>query len=215
MGTTILLADDHRIMREGLRAIIELQPQFQVVGEAANGRQAVSMAAQLCPDVVVMDIGMPDLNGVEATRRIRSADAKVKVLALSTYTDKQYVLAMLDAGACGYVLKAAASEELLRALRAVSANQKYLSSEVAGLVVDSYTNRTYADERSARSLLTDREREVLQLVSEGKTSREIGTDLEISEYTADVHRRNIMHKLDLHTIAELTKYAIREGLTSA
>ncbi|MGA2442127.1 MAG: response regulator transcription factor [Tepidisphaeraceae bacterium] len=215
MNATILLADDHAILRDGLRTIIESQAGFKVIGEASTGRDAVNLTVQLCPDVVVMDIGMPDLNGVEATRQIVAADPRVKVIALSTFGDRQFVLAMLEAGAWAYVLKAAASEELLRAVRAVLANQKYLCAKVAGLVVDSYNARQFASNHSAAAILTDREREVLQLLAEGKTSGEMAVALSISAYTVDVHRRNIMQKLDLHTVAELTKYAVREGITSA
>ena len=147
MNTTILLADDHIVLRDGLCAIIEKEPDLQVVGQASAGRQAVELAKQLSPDLVLMDIGMQDLNGVDATRRIVAADPKVRVIALSAYAERQFVLAMLEAGAWGYLVKSAASEELLRAVRAVLANQKYLSPAIAGLVVDSYTKRLFPGER--------------------------------------------------------------------
>jgi DNA-binding NarL/FixJ family response regulator len=215
MSTTILLADDHAIMREGLRAVLEREPDLKVVGEANDGREAVALAIQLCPNVVVMDIGMPGLNGVEATRQLRTQTPEVKVIALSAYVEKQFVLAMLEAGASAYVVKASGSEEVLRAVRAVIQRRKYLSPEAAEAVVDSYVDRLYPDQAAAHSVLTQREREVLQLVAEGKSSRAIGEELSISFHTVEIHRRNLMQKLSLHTTAELTKYAIRHGLTSA
>ena len=214
MLTRVVLADDHAILRDGLRGIIEAEADLKVVGEASNGRQAIEMVAELCPDIVVMDIGMPDMNGVEAAGRIHAIDDKIKVIALSMFNEKQFVLAMLDAGACAYVTKSSASGELVRAIRAAQKNQKYLSADVASVVVDAYTSRAVPSPGTARSLLTGREREVLQMLAEGKSSRELAKVLHISESTADVHRRNIMKKLDLHTIAELTKFAVREGLTS-
>jgi DNA-binding NarL/FixJ family response regulator len=215
MSITILLADDHAIMRQGLTAILQAEADLKVVGEASNGREVVDLATELCPDIVVMDIGMPDLNGVEATRQLLARDPKVKVIALSAYTEKQFVLSMLEVGACAYVVKASASEELLRAIRAVTQHKKYLSPEVADAVVDSYLGRLNPGQESAFDLLSPREREVLQLVAEGKTSKMIGVDLGISENTVEIHRRNIMQKLNLHSVAELTKYAVRHGITTS
>ena len=215
MSTTILLADDHAILRDGLRLLIEGESDLKVVAVAESGRQAVELAAKLCPDLTIMDIGMHDLNGVDATRRIIAGNPRAKVIALSAYADRQFVLAMLEAGAWGYIVKSAASEELLRAVRAVLSGQKYLCPRIAGLVVDSYTGRLLPGQHSAKDLLTNREREILQLLAEGNTSREIAKSLVISDATVDVHRRNIMKKLGLHNVAELTKYAIRQGLTSA
>ncbi len=214
MSIRILLVDDHEILREGLRAILRDQKDIEVVGEAQDGKHALELADKLCPDVVVMDINMPDLNGVEATRRLTHSDSKIKVIALSTFTDKQFVLEMLEAGAVGFVVKDAASSELIEAIRAAMRNRKYLSPSVAGSVVDSYVGRTFPSGPNAFSLLGPKEREVLQLIAEGKTSRQIGARLNISDKTVEVHRRNIMLKLDLHSVAELTKYAVREGLTS-
>jgi DNA-binding NarL/FixJ family response regulator len=175
---------------------------------------ALDLVRTLSPDVVVMDIGMPELNGVEATRRIRAEYGRVRVIALSTHTDKRYVHHMLEAGACGYVLKIAAHEELLRAVRAASVGKTYLSPEIAGLVVERSTSPHVAGEVTAFSSLGAREREVLQLVAEGKTSGETARQMHISIKTVETHRRNIVQKLGLHGTAELTKYAIREGLTS-
>ncbi len=214
MKTRVLLVDDHQMMREGLRALLEHEDDIEVVGGAADGRTAIDLVRTLAPDVVVMDVGMPELNGVEATRRIRAENGRVKVIALSTHTDKRYVHHMLEAGACGYVLKIAAHEELLRAVRAASLGRTYLSPEIAGLVVERSTHAQAGREVSAYSSLGAKEREVLQLVAEGKTSAETAKEMHISLKTVETHRRNIVQKLGLHGTAELTKYAIREGLTS-
>jgi len=214
MTIRVLLVDDHRMMREGLTALLASVPDMEVVGEAPDGRTALEVLRKLTPDVVVMDIGMPDLNGVDATHRIRAEHKRVKVIALSTYTDKRYVHHMLEAGASGYVLKISAHEELVRAVRAVSLGRTYLSPEVAGPVVERSTHAHEGGEVSAYSTLGAREREVLQLVAEGKTSGETAQKMHISIKTVETHRRNIAQKLGLHGTAELTKYAIREGLTS-
>jgi len=214
MSVRVLLVDDHRMMREGLRALLEGVPDIEIVGEAADGRTALDLVRTLRPDVVVMDVGMPDMNGVEATRRVRAESEGTKVIALSTHTDKSYVHHMLEAGACGYVLKISAHDELMRAVRAASIGQTYLSPEVAGVVVERSTHAHAGGEVSAYSTLGAREREVLQLVAEGKTSAETAKEMHISIKTVETHRRNIVLKLGLHGTAELTKYAIREGLTS-
>ncbi len=214
MTVRVLLVDDHRIMRDGLRALLAAAPDIEIVGEAADGRTALDLVRTLVPDVVVMDIGMPELNGVDATRQICTANERVKVIALSTHTDRRYVHHMLEAGACGYVVKIAAHEQLLQAVRAAAVGRTYLSPEIAGLVVDRSTRAHTGGEVSAYSTLGPREREVLQLVAEGKTSAETGQQMHISIKTVETHRRNIAQKLGLHGTAELTKYAIREGLTS-
>jgi DNA-binding NarL/FixJ family response regulator len=201
-------------VRDGLRAILEKESRIEVVGEAQDGRTAIELVRALTPDVVIMDIAMPDMNGIEATRRI-CAESSSRVIALSFYGDKRYVENMLDAGASGYVHKGAAADELVRAVRAVMHGKHYLSPEVTGAVVESYVGRKKGRDASAYSVLGPREREVLQLLAEGKTSPQIARSLSIATKTVETHRRNITKKLDLHSVAELTKYAIRQGLTSA
>lgn len=208
----ILLVDDHRMMREGLRAILEKSAALSVVGEAASGREAVRLAREKRPDVVVMDVAMPDMNGIEATRAIRAARPQTKVVALSSHADRRYVQAILDAGASGYVLKADAYDELLRAIEAAALGKKYLCSEVTTDVIESALERGTPE--SVYEILGAREREVLQLLAEGLTSSEIARRMGVSTSTIETHRRNVMRKLDLHSVAELTKYAIREGVTS-
>jgi two-component system NarL family response regulator len=214
MSIGILLVDDHVLVREGIRSILQSEHDIVVVGEAGDGRAALQLVEELHPDIVVMDIAMPGLNGIEATRQITQRYPMTRLIALSTYSDKRYVLAMLEAGAFGYVVKESASDELLRAIRAVNRGQKYLSACIAGMVVDSYVKRDFLIEGSASNRLGSREREVLQLIAEGKSSPQIAAVLHISSSTVEAHRRNIMRKLDLHTIADLTKFAIREGLTA-
>jgi DNA-binding NarL/FixJ family response regulator len=214
MTIQVLLVDDHKMMREGLRALMSGVPDIKVVGEASDGRTALDLVRTLAPDVVVLDVGMPELNGVETARRIRAEHKRVKVIALSTHSDKRYVHHMLEAGACGYVLKMGAHEELVRAVRAASQGRTYLSPEIAGYIVERSTQPHGVSAPSAFSMLGSREREVLQLVAEGKTSGETAKQMHISVKTVETHRRNIVQKLGLHGTAELTKYAIREGLTS-
>jgi DNA-binding NarL/FixJ family response regulator len=213
MATRILLVDDHALVREGLRALLTSNAETEVIGEASTGREALELARNLDPDVVLMDVGMPDLNGFEATRQMKSTAPGARVIALSTHSDKRYVLAMLEAGARGYIVKSAAGEELVRAIETVNRNQIYLSPAIAGVVVDSYLGREYPEEGIGAALLGSREREVLQLLAEGKSSPEIAAVMHISVSTVETHRRNIMRKLDLHSVAELTKFAVREGLT--
>lgn len=214
MSIRVILADDHRMMRDGLRAVLALEEDIEIVGEAEDGLAAVEIARRLVPDAVLMDIGMRGLNGVEATRRITGENPGVKVIALSTYSDQRYVLSMLEAGASGYVIKAAAVDEMCRALRAVASGKHYLSPDVAGVVVDAHVRGAAQPAAASSSILRPREREVLQLLAEGCTSREIARRLHVSTSTVETHRRNIMRKLDVHSIAELTKYAVREGLTA-
>lgn len=209
----VLLADGHRMVREGLRALLE-KSGFEVVGEAATGHEALSEAERLQPDAVVMDVGMPELNGIDATRRLTAELPRVRVLALSMNADRRYVIAMLEAGAAGYLLKNSASEELLSALEAIRRGDMYLSPTVAGSVVDRAIQARLPPRISHQRPLSVREREVLQLVAEGKSSKEIGVLLHIAVPTVETHRRQIVEKLNLRTIAELTKYAIREGITS-
>jgi two-component system NarL family response regulator len=213
MSIRVLLVDDHQMMRDGLRSILDLEGDLDVVGEAANGHEALEMVETLQPDVIVMDVGMKVLNGIEATRQIKDGNPRVNVIGLSTYSDGPYVLSMLEAGASGYVIKDNAVDEIRRAIRAVAAGHHYLCPEIAKSVVDSNLRRSSEEGGSAYSLLGSREREILQLLAEGHTSGEIGQQLHIATTTVDSHRRNIMRKLDVHSVAELTKLAIRQGLT--
>ena len=215
MSIRILIADDHQMLREGLRAILEKQKNVEVVGEAGDGRTAVEMARALVPDVVAMDISMPDLNGVEATRQIKAENPAVKVIALSRHSDERYVRRMLEAGASGYVLKSGAYDELRRAVEAVIGGDHYLSPRITGVVIDAHLRAASEPRSSGQEALGSREREIVQLLAEGHTSPEIARQLHISTRTVEGHRRNITRKLNVHSIAELTKYAIREGLTSA
>ena len=210
----VVLADDHRMMRDGLRALLE-RAGVTVVGEAANGREAIAEAKRLHPEILVIDIAMPELNGIDATRRLTAKIPDVKVIALSMNFDRRYVIAMLEAGAAGYLLKNAASDELLIALGTVARGQTYLSPAIAGVVVDEAIGRAQSTHKAVERPLTGREREVLQLIAEGSSSKEIAAGLRLSVPTVETHRRHLMEKLDLHSVAELTKYAIREGLTTA
>lgn len=210
----IVLADDHKILRDGLRSLLEKQPGMEVVAEVEDGRTIVQLARELSPDVVIMDIAMPDLNGIEATRKIVCENAAVKVIALSMHSDRRFVEEMFKAGASGYLLKDCAFEELAGAISAVCTNRFYLSPDLAGKMIKEYTNKLESDDSSVFTALTAREREVLQLLAEGKTTGQIAAFLNLSEKTVETHRRHIMKKLGLYSIAGLTKYAIREGLTS-
>jgi DNA-binding NarL/FixJ family response regulator len=210
----ILLADNHRLFCEGLRTLFATRPGLDIVGEANNGRMAVRLARELSPDLVIMDIGMPELNGVEATRQIRAEMPHVKVLAVSMHSDRQYVAGMLAAGASGYVLKDSAFTELAEAIRVVGQGGRFLSPEIVGVVVDDYLQRLTPAPGSAAARLSDREREVLQLMAEGHSTADIADRLHISRKTVETHRKSIMSKLELHSVAELTKFAVREGITS-
>jgi two-component system response regulator NreC len=214
MSIKVLIADDHQIMREGLRSLLEKEIDIQLLGEAEDGRMIQRMALELHPDVIIMDVAMPDLNGIEATRQIVAALPGVKVIALSMHDDRRFVLNMLKAGATGYMLKDCAFKDLAKAIRVVMSHKTYLSPEVADIVVKDYLSTTQPIESSPFNLLSPREREVLQLIAEGKTSALIGESLHISIKTVETHRQQIMVKLKIRSIAELTKYAIREGLTS-
>lgn len=211
--TRVLLVDDHKILREGLRTLLEQEGDIQVVGEAENGRSSVKLAGELAPDVVIMDVAMPDLNGIDATRRITEADPNARVLALSMHSDGRYIRGMLQAGARGYILKDCAAEELTRAVRTVMANQVYVSPGVTGTIVNDYVRQLSSSDADEPALLTHREREVLQLLAEGGSTAQIAERLHLSVKTVETHRKRIMDKLGLRSIAELTKYAIREGLT--
>ena len=214
MSIRILVVDDHKIFREGLRALVEKQPGMELIGEVENGRKAIQLVQELLIDIIVMDIAMPDLNGIEATRQILAKAPSIKVIALSMHSDKRFVVEMLKAGASGYLLKDCAFEELAHAIRAVRANRTYLSPKIADMMIKDCVRLLPIGELSVFSVLTPRQRQVLQLLSEGKTTKEIGSDLQVSVKTVETYRQQIMDKLDIHSIAELTKYAIREGLTS-
>ena len=215
MKTRLVLADDHRMLREGLKALLEEQGAMDVVGEADTGTQTVDLAARLRPHVVIMDVAMPDLNGIEATRQIINANPNARVLGLSGHANKQFVREMLTAGASGYVLKKRAYEELVSAIREVMQGKKYLSPDIARGVIDDYVELSSSlSDNPAFVVLTPREREILQQLAEGKSTKEMAGDLSVSVKTVETHRRNIMEKLDLHSVAELTKYAVREGAAS-
>lgn len=214
MSTRIILADDHVIMREGLRALIEKQPGMEVIAEAENGRTTVELSRELKPDVVIMDIAMPDLNGIEATRQVVAESPGVKVIALSMHSDRKFVREMLSAGASGYMLKDSAFEELGKAISTVNDNRTYLSPGVADTVVKDYIGKIVTEDSPVSPVLSNREREVVQLFAEGKTTKQIASLLFVSIKTIETHRRQVMDKLGVNSIAELTKYAIREGLTS-
>jgi len=213
MSIRILLADDHQVVRYGLRAALQREPGIQVLAEADNGRAAVSMVKNLQPDVVLMDIHMPDLNGTEACRQIMTEHPNTKVIALSMYSQKRYVMGMLEAGAAGFLLKNCSFDELLQAVRAVVSGKNYLSADIAGIVIEVALNPTKRLEEKSSSILTPREREVLQLIAEGHTGKAIADQLALSGRTVEHHRSQIMKKLNLKSIPQLTKYAIIEGLT--
>jgi len=204
----ILLADDHAVVRQGFKMILGAQPDMEIVGEAANGREAVELSEQLKPDLVVMDVAMPELNGIEATRRIASSVPHARVVALSMHKDSVYVREVLRAGARGYLLKDSGAGDLVSAVRAVARGEGYLSPAVSNAVLDDYRRHV----TNPVDLLTTREREVLQMLAEGKTNKEIATILDLSVYTVDAHRGRIMEKLNLHSINELVRFAVRNGL---
>jgi DNA-binding NarL/FixJ family response regulator len=204
----ILLADDHSLVRQGFRRILESHPDFEIIGEAADGRQAVEMTEKLKPDVVVMDVAMPGLNGIDATRQICESSPRTRVLALSMHRDAVYVREILRAGARGYLLKDAIDADLVSAVRAVARGEGYIAPAVADCVLADYRQHV----SDPIDLLTAREREVLQLIAEGKTNKEIATLLNLSVYTVDAHRGRIMEKLNLHSAGELVRFALRKGL---
>lgn len=214
MSIRILLADDHGIVREGLRSLLEKQPDMEVVGEAEDGRKALDLVRELVPDIVIMDITMPNLNGVDATHQIVREFPKTWVICLSIHSNKRYVANMLKAGASGYVLKECLFDELVQAIRIVTGGGAYLSPQITGVVVGGYVERLLADAHLPLEILTDGEHHVLQLLAEGKFTKQIALELHVSTKTVEARRRRVMLKLGVNSIAELTKVAIREGLTS-
>jgi DNA-binding NarL/FixJ family response regulator len=214
MSIKIILADDHKIMREGLRSLISQHKNMTVIAEAENGRQAVRLALELRPNIIIMDLSMPDLNGIDAISEISSSVPEVKSLALSMHSDKRFISRALKEGASGYILKDCAFKELNDAIKTVLSNQIYLSPQLTKIVIGDYVSHLSADDSSAVSALTLRERGVLQLLAEGNSVKEIAGKLNLSVKTIETHRSNLMVKLNAKSIAELTKIAIREGLTS-
>jgi DNA-binding NarL/FixJ family response regulator len=213
MGIKILIADNHKIFREAVGSLLSNEPDMEVVGVAEDGRNAVQLARELQPNVITMEISMPNLNGIDATRQITHEMPKVKAIALSACRDKRSVREMLKAGASGYVTKECAFEELIAAIRDVASNQIYLCSQVSKVVIDGFINRLSKGDDSVYSVLTRREREVLQLIAEGKSTKVIAKELGVSAKTIEWHRSQLMKKLGIQSIAELVKYAINEGLT--
>ncbi|MBM4294605.1 MAG: response regulator transcription factor [Deltaproteobacteria bacterium] len=214
MAIKIVLADDHQIVRHGLRTLLGREPDMKVLAEADNGRTALRLIKELHPDVVIMDISMPDLNGIEATRQVRDESPGVKVIALSMHSDSLFVLNMLKAGASGYLLKDCALEELVKAIRIVMNGKTYLSPGISDIVIKDFVSGWISTGVSAFGALSNREREVLQLLTEGHNTNKIAEILCVSVKTVEAHRKSIMNKLGIRSIAELTKYAIRQGITS-
>ncbi|MGA2171807.1 MAG: response regulator transcription factor [Sedimentisphaerales bacterium] len=213
MSIKIILADDHAMLRHGLSKSLQNEKDMEVIAQAKDGRTTVELAKELSPNIVIMDIGMPDLNGIEATRQIAKECPKVKVIGLSMHSSKNFIIEMFKAGASGYLLKDCEFDELVNAIRLVMNNKTYISPAISDVVVDNYMRQPANTKNSAFSILSQREREVLQLLTEGKTTKQIAKSLHISAKTVEVHRLNMMNKLKIDSIAQLTKYAIQEGLT--
>lgn len=214
MPTSVLVADDHGVMRQGLCKMLSGQPDLRVVGDAEDGRAAVELALQLSPDVVVLDVVMPNLNGMEAARKILAKRPQTKIVALSGHADRHLVEGMLKAGACAYVLKHCAVDELVQAIHSVRTHRTYLSPEIAHLIVEDFVRHPHTAGEPLSAVLSAREREVLQLLAEGHSIKEIAFRCHVSPKTVQTHRRHIMEKLDVHSTAELIKFAVREGVTS-
>jgi DNA-binding NarL/FixJ family response regulator len=213
MALEVFIAEDHNLVRSGIRALLDAAPDLKVVGEAANGRQAVEMVRQLRPGLVLMDVAMPELNGIEAARQVLADNAQARVIMLSMHEDRHYVFESLKAGATGYVLKSAAFQDLIAAIATVMSGKNYISPALSDTVMNDYIRRAQGDEENTElGRLSGREREVLQLIAEGNSSAEVAEVLHISVRTVDTHRHNIMNKLEIHSIAGLTKFAIRHGL---
>ena len=213
----LLVADDHEIVRKGLRSLLEAQPGWQVTAEASDGREAVEKAKESKPDVVVLDIGMPSLNGLEAARQMLKNDARAKILILTMHESDPLIRDVLDAGARGYVLKTDASRDLVTAVNAVRCNKTFFTAKVAQMVLDGYLDPKPAkpQEESPKTRLTPRQREIVQLLAEGKSSKEVAVQLGLSVKTAETHRANIMRRLDCHSVSELVRYAVRNNIIEA
>ena len=214
MSIKVLVADDHTMVREGLRSLLNAKPDIEVVAEADNGRRALELVHEVMPDVVIMDVTMPDVNGIETTHQLSAEFPDVKVIALSMHADHRLVAGMLDAGASGYLLKDCAFEELENAIRTVVANQTYLSPKITRDIIEYHVRKSPLTQSSAFSVLTAKERQILQLLAEGKNTKQMAACFNISIKTVEAHRKHIMQKLNIHTISGLTKYAVREGLTN-
>jgi DNA-binding NarL/FixJ family response regulator len=218
-GLRLLVADDHEIVRKGLRSLLEAQPGWHVAGEASDGREAVEKAKELHPDVTVLDIGMPSLNGLEATRQMLKNDARAKILILTMHESDPLIRDVLDAGARGYVLKTDASRDLVTAVNAVRSNKTFFTAKVAQMVLDGYLDQSPKKEKppveSPKTRLTPRQREIVQLLAEGKSSKEVAVQLGLSVKTAETHRANIMRRLDCHSVSELVRYAVRNNIIEA
>jgi two-component system response regulator NreC len=213
MGIRVLLADDHGIVRKGLRFLLDRQPGMEVVGEAADGRDAVRLAETVSPDVVIMDVAMPSLNGIEAAAQITKRNPRIRVIMLSMHSDEDYLLSALNAGAKGYLLKDSAEEDLVAAIQSVHRGTPFFSPSIAKTMLDDYMR--YLQQRNLQDsyeLLTEREREVLQLLAEGKSNKDVASLLEISVYTVETHRLHLMQKLNLHNTAEIVLYAVRKKI---
>ncbi len=211
---SVLLAEDHTIVRKGLRSLLDSEPGIEILGEAQDGREAIEKVRQVHPDVVVMDITMPGLNGLEATRQIKKQFPEIKVLVLTMHANEEYIFQILRAGASGYVVKQAAPADLVSAIRAVYRGDSFLSPAISQKVIEEYIRRADGVIENSYDRLTTRERETLQLIAEGRSNREIAALLHITVKTVETHRANLMNKLDIHNTAELTQYAIRKGVIS-
>lgn len=214
MAVRVLLADYHRLVLDGLRALVDREPDMEVIAEAQDGRTAVRLALEMSPDVVIINPSMPILNGIDATRQIVNESPGVKTIGLASYPNREAVAGILAAGASGCLCRDSPFDEVARAIRSVAANHRYLGPTLVGLVIEDYVRRLPTDDRWPSAILTPREREVLQLLVEGETTRQIASRLVLSIKTIETHRRRIMTRLGIHSVAGLTKYAIREGLTS-